>query len=509
MTIQELYNKHIKGEVSKEKFLYEIHRDINLSPFITKMTSYTDAVKILKNRGILTEARKKVEALSLDQSNPYEYKKGIDYELELCARSTPNILPEDYQKAQKTVLTNLAKDPNFYTKTLAGQKPEGDLASDAELGESTKRSDVYYKLSDNNLVDKANGVKEVSKKEKSNVQDTLGQKEKAKKKVPKGVQVMTMTPKKGKAKGIKVMAMPGKEKKIKLKETKKNFSLLGLLEAKTEPKFIKPTSPTNSSTVSNYGKNSTDKKKYGNDPHFFVGENIPASNPSPSFIPFANVKPGMTAKDDSGESFKILAVGDYNKVKRYDSSKAMDRFLSSDPTGIDGNQLVALMDKDGNTLVRVYGTGGIYVYDNSQMSEYSNEEDLKNKEKSYLQAKIKADQDRINSLRETNMRKIRFSELFENDNLESDIASKNVPQDIESKAEAKAAILVTITKAKLNSLVDLDNDIAVRAGYIWVKVNVGTGSISSEQLKSLCSDSKFKGVNPISDSEITLVFDKK
>jgi len=55
MTTIDLYRKHKVGEVSREKFLYEVRRDNNL-PFITNLTSYDDAVKILKNKGIVTEA---------------------------------------------------------------------------------------------------------------------------------------------------------------------------------------------------------------------------------------------------------------------------------------------------------------------------------------------------------------------------------------------------------------------------------------------------------------------
>jgi hypothetical protein len=55
MTTIDLYRKHKAGEVSREKFLYEVRRDNNL-PFITNLTSYDDAVKILKNKGIITEA---------------------------------------------------------------------------------------------------------------------------------------------------------------------------------------------------------------------------------------------------------------------------------------------------------------------------------------------------------------------------------------------------------------------------------------------------------------------
>lgn len=54
MTTVDLYKKHKNGEVSREKFLYEVRRDARL-PFITNLTSYSDAVQILKNKGIIKE----------------------------------------------------------------------------------------------------------------------------------------------------------------------------------------------------------------------------------------------------------------------------------------------------------------------------------------------------------------------------------------------------------------------------------------------------------------------
>lgn len=51
----ELYRKHKSGEISRDRFLYEVRRDKNL-PWVTNITSYDDAVKILKNKGVISEA---------------------------------------------------------------------------------------------------------------------------------------------------------------------------------------------------------------------------------------------------------------------------------------------------------------------------------------------------------------------------------------------------------------------------------------------------------------------
>lgn len=54
MTIAKLYENHKKGKVSKQTFLYEARKDDNL-PWISNLTSYEDAVKILKNKGVISE----------------------------------------------------------------------------------------------------------------------------------------------------------------------------------------------------------------------------------------------------------------------------------------------------------------------------------------------------------------------------------------------------------------------------------------------------------------------
>lgn len=55
MTIAKLYENHKKGKVSKQSFLNEARKEVNL-PWVTNMTSYEDAVKILKNKGIISES---------------------------------------------------------------------------------------------------------------------------------------------------------------------------------------------------------------------------------------------------------------------------------------------------------------------------------------------------------------------------------------------------------------------------------------------------------------------
>jgi hypothetical protein len=192
MTTLELYRKHKSGGISREKFLYEVRRDNNL-PFITNLTSYTDAVQILKNKGIVTEETKeskadeavkaevkpkkatepKLKELHIDYANPYEYRHGLAHELDAIGEYTDEAL----EKAKTTVLKNLAKDANFYSSLLNQEKsPYAFKAPETDAPGMQAKADGYLK-------------KELKKDEKANVKDNLGKKEEGSAK-PKGVKVM-------------------------------------------------------------------------------------------------------------------------------------------------------------------------------------------------------------------------------------------------------------------------------------------------------------------------------
>jgi hypothetical protein len=193
MTTIDLYRKHKAGEVSREKFLYEVRRDNNL-PFITNLTSYDDAVKILKNKGIVSEVdtkeakadeavkaevkakaptTKKPESLHIDYANPYEYRHGLAHELDALGEYTDEAL----EKAKVTVLKNLAKDANFYSNLLnQKQSPYTFKQTETDKPGMQAKADGYLK-------------KELKKDEKSNVKDNLGKKEEGTAK-PKGVKIM-------------------------------------------------------------------------------------------------------------------------------------------------------------------------------------------------------------------------------------------------------------------------------------------------------------------------------
>lgn len=169
MTTAILFKKHRAGEISKEKFLYEVRRDQQL-PFITNMTSYEDSIKILKNKSIVKEAT------AQDNIHPYTLKKGAEAEL-LKGGEITNLA---YAKAVATATKKLAKDPTAYDD-LHISNSEKIKKADAKLEMTPVKGE--------NFVDKNNGMKKVKgfHDAKSN---TKASKKENKRGNPKGVKMM-------------------------------------------------------------------------------------------------------------------------------------------------------------------------------------------------------------------------------------------------------------------------------------------------------------------------------
>jgi hypothetical protein len=131
MTVQNLYTKYLNGEITKQKFLYEVRRDQNLT-MISPNNSFEDVVKILKNKSIISEKASKestgkqeveIVAKTIDMVNPYQYSKGMEYELGIMdiPAVEGDLSEENIAKAQKKVLTNLTKNPLYYSEKICGK----------------------------------------------------------------------------------------------------------------------------------------------------------------------------------------------------------------------------------------------------------------------------------------------------------------------------------------------------------------------------------------------------
>jgi len=169
-----------------KKPINEIER-LKLIAGLINEVEYNDSVYSVK-RTTLTEGKKKkeVKELSIDVANPYEYRMGLQYELELME----DYSNESLEKAKSIVLKNLAKDVNFYTTLLnQDQSPYKFEAPETDKPGMQAKADGFLK-------------KELKKDAKANVKDTLGKKEAGKKK-PKGVDVMPDKGVEGKEKVVK------------------------------------------------------------------------------------------------------------------------------------------------------------------------------------------------------------------------------------------------------------------------------------------------------------------
>lgn len=135
MTVQNLYTQYLDGKVTKAKFLYEVRRDQNLT-MISHHNNFDDTIKILKNKNIISEKASKestgkqdveIIAKTIDMVNPYEYSRGMNYELDMIdIPIRTDLTEEEILKAQKKVLANLTKNSQFYFDKLNGKGEVSD-----------------------------------------------------------------------------------------------------------------------------------------------------------------------------------------------------------------------------------------------------------------------------------------------------------------------------------------------------------------------------------------------
>jgi hypothetical protein len=215
-SVKQQYIALKEGNLSKSNFMRNVRTA--LPHLVTNVTSFDDTVKILRNKGILTEADIKEgytynttgkEMYShfkeIDNVNGQELMTGITFEHE----ANP-----DKTKAEivKMVLKNIKKNPNYYTDyKLAGKEAKAEYMYKIKPG-----SDQMKDVKGNDLVDKTNGMTSPKGIEKIKASSNKANKETNK--MVAGVKELTH--KAIRAKGVKgVMDMTGgKMKKLTLQE---------------------------------------------------------------------------------------------------------------------------------------------------------------------------------------------------------------------------------------------------------------------------------------------------
>lgn len=215
-SVKQQYIALREGNLSKPNFMRNVRAA--LPHLVTNITSFDDTVKILRNKGILTEADIKEgytynttgkEMYShfkeIDNVNGQELMTGITFEHEANPDKSKN-------EIVKMVLKNIKKNPNYYTDyKLAGKEAKAEYMYKIKPG-----SDQMKDVKGNDLVDKTNGMTSPKGIEKAKASSNKAHKETNK--MVAGVKELTH--KAIRAKGVKgVMDMTGgKMKRLALKE---------------------------------------------------------------------------------------------------------------------------------------------------------------------------------------------------------------------------------------------------------------------------------------------------
>lgn len=153
-TLQEKYNAIQEGTFSKQQFLRDVR--LQLPNLITQFNGYEDAVRILKNKGMLNEEVEKAK-YSLES-----LWRGIDYELEEDGTCAVETVPEEiYEKAKQKAKKNLERDPLHYLNLVAG---EYNFSTTSNSMTSVKRGSVEKDLK--------NGMKKVALQERKKEKNT-------------------------------------------------------------------------------------------------------------------------------------------------------------------------------------------------------------------------------------------------------------------------------------------------------------------------------------------------
>jgi len=146
-SIFDQYKALNEGKLSEAQFLRNVK--MALPKFISNVTTFKDAVKILKNKGIISEVKPAPTEYSMPNEwcNPQEYDLGMRYEL---GKGT------EEEKADKIVKKNLKDNVAYYSQLHLAGYDEDVMKVDRK-----KRTDLSIEVKKDNFVDAANGIKKV------------------------------------------------------------------------------------------------------------------------------------------------------------------------------------------------------------------------------------------------------------------------------------------------------------------------------------------------------------
>jgi len=196
-SIKQQYIDLTEGRMSQTNFMRNLR--MTMPQYVTNVTSFKDAVRILKNKGILTESKTKLTA---DQVNNDELRMGIKVEMEHT---------DDPEKAKKIALDHLSENPFYYTQLkLSGV--------DTKALPSKEYKAIAKKKDETEMVDKANQMKTPKGVEK--IKASANKAKKETNKPEKGIKMMSLVSKT--TRGVKKMDATGEKTKT-IKEGSEEF----------------------------------------------------------------------------------------------------------------------------------------------------------------------------------------------------------------------------------------------------------------------------------------------
>lgn len=170
-TISNLYQQLKEGEVTRENFMRRVRNEY--SHIVSPTNSFDDTIRILKNKGVLTEAHQLSTEQIIDRLNPYAVKKGIEVEIAKCKGEI------DLQKIKERVAKNLSKNQKYY---------EADQYANAKIVDKHDSKQEMRPVK-KELVDKDNAMRK-PKGYSPDKANTKASKKENRKGKPKGVKLM-------------------------------------------------------------------------------------------------------------------------------------------------------------------------------------------------------------------------------------------------------------------------------------------------------------------------------
>lgn len=139
-----------EGKMAKKEFVRQMRQAF--PQFITQFNGFDDSVQILRNKGMIFEAKEEPYT-SVATPNPRDkfpindIERGIRYELEAAGIGHGEVpSEEEYKKAEEKALANLNKDANHYLNLVSGESKNVDKHDQMTAVKSNNHTDTHNQM---------------------------------------------------------------------------------------------------------------------------------------------------------------------------------------------------------------------------------------------------------------------------------------------------------------------------------------------------------------------------